>query len=139
MTWWAWSVLAAAATGSMVVAQKVAVRELGWRMGTLVDLAFGVVCLLFFCTRGSPEVAVRWGWKGVTAAAFAGLLGATAFVSSNRALSLTEVTRAMPIVAAAPVVTVLLAFLVLRESVTLMQAVGMAMAISGAYLVAISE
>lgn len=133
MTWWGWAILAAAGVGSATVAQKVAVQSLGWRWATVFDLMVGALCIALFCLPGAGKPG--FAWKGLLAAAFAGLAGATAFVSSNRAMSMADAAKVSPVIAAGPAIAVILALVLLHEKLTPLQLVGVLLTFAGGYFV----
>lgn len=141
MRWSAWATIAMFAAANTVIFQKQAVDEMGWQRATLIDLAFGVVFIAAFCLYGDtgsvmmPSVTRR----GVLYAALAGLAGATAFVCSNVAMSKVDASYVIPLMAAAPAVSMFIAVMFLGERVSHQQVGGAALALLGAYAVAICK
>ena len=126
------------AAGCTAVCQKAAVDEMGWKLATVIDLGFGAAFILAFCILGKSEsviveVATR---RGVALAALAGLSGATAFFCGNVAMSRVAASLVIPVIAAAPAVSLVFAHLMLGEKMSQQQIGGAVLALIGAYAVA---
>jgi len=104
--------------------------------------------LLFYTTLGyvtifpvigflsRKEISNVAGAKGIAFAVGAGVCSCAAYICYYLAISRGEASRIVTITALYPVVTVILAFLILREPMSFQKVVGIVLALSGIVLLA---
>lgn len=122
-------ILAAASLG---VTSKLALRDVRWPHLILWS-AVGYVCMaivMLVAGRARPRLVEGSGWAALTA-----VLVITALLVLYVALTSGEAARVVPVSAAYPVVTLLLAALFLSEAVTVTRATGVVLVVGGAAIV----
>jgi transporter family protein len=116
---------------------KLASRSLDHRQLVFLSLAGYSLVFLFVALRGWGRGVLQASPKGVGLALATGLLSGAAYFFFYLGISRGEASRIVTITALYPVVSGLLAFLILRESVTVTKILGMAMAFGGLILLSI--
>lgn len=132
MTWWAYALISTVLYGLWGLFSKLAVQHIEFKSVLIYDcLVFFVAGMLLFAHNGfkvatEPQgiiYSVLYGITGVMATGF--------FILAIRQGSATLVTA---ITAIYPAITMLLAIIVLQESLTLKQGLGLLLAIVGVLL-----
>jgi transporter family protein len=122
--------------GALGVTSKLALDTLSWQQllpWTLLAYAVAVALLL---ALGQAD----WHWRGGTSwALLSGALAVGALVLLFVALGLADASKVVPVTAAYPAATVVLAALFLGESVTLARAAGMLMVIAGVVVLTVGR
>jgi transporter family protein len=133
-SWIAWSLLALLAWGLYGFLPKLAVRHLP-PTGAMIYYAFGVgVVAAAGAIAGG--IGTQFSPRGAALAFFTGALGALGGLAYFFALRDAPVSIAAPLTAMYPVVTVLLAFALLREPVSARQWTGVLLALAAVWLMA---
>jgi transporter family protein len=117
------------ALGAMGITSKIAVQRVGWQELVLWTAAVYFVVATFLIASGQIR-AVHWGY-GSLMAVFSGVLAATGLILFFIVVKEANVSRAVPFMASYPVVTIILAFFIFSEKLTLVQAAGAALVVAG--------
>jgi transporter family protein len=117
------------ALGAMGITSKIAVQRVGWQELVLWTAGVYVVVATFLIASGQIR-AVHWDY-GSLMALISGGLAASGLILFFIVVKEANVSRAVPFMASYPVVTVLLAILVLSERLTVAQAAGTALVVAG--------
>jgi uncharacterized membrane protein len=117
------------ALGVMGITSKIAVQRVGWQELVLWTAAVYVGVATFLIATGQIRT-VHWGY-GSLMAAVSGGLAASGLILFFIVVKEANVSRAVPFMASYPVVTIILAFLVLSERLTLVQAAGAGLVVAG--------
>jgi transporter family protein len=136
MQWIPYTLAAAAGFGAWAFLGKLALRHASW---TQVGLAYAVASAILFVAimlgQTRPSLAGINGWT-LAASALSGAVGLVAFYL---ALDHGKASVVVPIVSVYPLITAILAVAFLSESLTTLQAVGIACALGGVVLIGIGR
>ncbi|MGD0781865.1 MAG: EamA family transporter [Candidatus Aminicenantales bacterium] len=116
---------------------KLASRSLDHRQLVFLSLAGYSLIFLFVAAHGWGRGVLQASPKGAGLALATGLFSGVAYFFFYLGISRGEASRIVTITALYPVISVLLAFLILREAVTITKILGLAMAIGGLILLSI--
>ena len=135
MTWLLWSLGAIVLWGFWGVVVKHTLSLIDWRLLLTVSLAGYILPLALVWTTLRPgSIAFSWGALGW--AVLAGLLTQGAIIMFYRALETGRASLVVPITAIYPALTVLLAVLILKESLRPTQVLGVGLAVVAGFLLA---
>lgn len=135
MTWWAYAVLSAIAASVTAIFAKMGVRDvpsnLATAVRTVVVLAFawGIVF-----ANGEVRGLSRISGRSLTFLALSGVATAVSWLAYFRALALGPASKVAPIDKLSLPLTVLFAFVLLKEPVTPRLGVGVALILAGTLL-----
>ena len=132
MTWLGFSFLALILWGVWSFLGKVATQSLPAAAVYLLTISGHLVVVAFILVEGLGPVA--WQPWAVAAALGSGLAMAVALVFFFKALSHGPALVVVPLTALYPAVTVILAWLFLKEALTLRHLVGLALALAAVWL-----
>jgi len=122
------------ALGTMGITSKIAVQRVGWQ--ELVLWTAGVYVVVATALVASGQIkSVHWGYGSLMAVVSAGL-AASGLILFFIVVKQTNVSRAVPFMAAYPLVTIILAYLVFSERLNLAQAAGAALVVAGVAVLA---
>jgi transporter family protein len=116
---------------------KLASRTLGHRQLVFASLAGYLLVFIVVAARGWGKGVFSGGNPGLWLALATGLCSGVAYLFFYLAIARGEASRIVTITALYPVVTVLLAFLVLGEAVSLRKIAGLLFAIAGLVLLSV--
>jgi uncharacterized membrane protein len=122
------------ALGVMGITGKIAVQRVGWQELVLWTAGVYVVVATVLIASGQIRT-VHWGY-GTLMAVISAALAATGLILFFIVVKEANVSRAVPFMAAYPVVTIILAFLVFSERLNLAQAGGAALVVAGVVVLA---
>jgi bacterial/archaeal transporter family protein len=116
------------ATGLLGVTSKLALRSLQWQdLLIWTALAYAIVAVTVLATGGGrPRWTPDTPWAIVT-----GILPVASLVMFFLAIGAADASRVVPVSAIYPLVTVVAAWLLLNETITVTQALGMLLVIGG--------
>ena len=121
------------------LAQKhVSVASVALFQGVGAAIAFAPA-LLVGQVGGLPDFKIEFAWRGFAFAALAGLLAAVGTFTYQFALKHGNVSQVGPVTAMYPVITAMAGALFLRERLTPIQIVGIALAVTAVICMAQSE
>lgn len=122
------------AVGALGITSKLALRDTAWPALILsTTLFYTLICVILFARGGLQIPSGAGAW---TLVAVSGALTAGAFPLLVIALGHADASRVIPVTASYPIITAVLAALVLAEGFSWRQAIGTLMVVVGAVLVA---
>lgn len=125
------------ALGVMGITSKFAVQRIGWP--ELVVWTAGAYVLAAVFLLASGQVAkVHFDFSSVMAA-FSGILAATGLILFFIVVREADLSRAVPYMASYPIVTIVLAFLLYSERLTLEQGAGIVLVLAGLFVLAVKS
>jgi len=131
-SWLGFSLMAVGLWGVWGLLSKVAAQSLPSQAVYLLAITGHLVVIGYLAATAG--LAIPWHPAGVAAALAAGVAMAFGLLSFFRALAQAPVAVVMPLTALYPVVTVILSQVVLHESLTLRQFLGVALALAAMWL-----
>ena len=134
--WLLWSLFYVMVTGALGITSRLALRDLQWQNLVLwTAVGYALVAIVLLSTgQGAVRFAAGTGWAIASAGAAIGGL-----IALYLALGSGEASKVIPITAAYPAVTVLLAAIVLSETLSPLRILGTALVIAGAVMVAVAS
>lgn len=124
------------AVGMVGISTKLALRHIDWPLLLVPTTAVYLVLTIWFGVRGELRIgAPIGGWIGF--AVLTGVLIAGSFPMLMIALSRGDASRVVPITAAYPIFTAVLAVIFLSESFSVARMVGTLLIVAGAVLVSV--
>ncbi len=119
--------------GAWAFLPRLTIQYIGPRSAVIYEVAGGVIVALFALAmmRFRPDTDVR----GVSLAMGAGVLGFAGALCYLYAVTRGPVSLIAPVSALYPIVTILFAFIFLREKITLVQGVGIALGLVAIILI----
>lgn len=137
MSWLFFSLAAILLYGIWGALTKVALRHLDWAQVSLLYVLVGLLAIggyIFLFGRRAT-----WSSHGLALAVAAGVLGASGLICIYLALERGKASVIVPLTGAYPVVTVIIAALVLGERISVVQGLGIALAAVGIGLLSIGR
>ena len=136
MRWLVPVLVSVAALGTLGITSGLALRTLGWQDLILWTAAGYVLVAVVLLATGQTELRIveNTGWAVVTAACAIGGL-----ITLYLALGAGEASKVVPVSASYPALTLVLAAVVLSESVSPLRWAGTAMVIGGVVLVTVAR
>ncbi len=135
ISWLAPTLLYVVLLGALGVTGKLALRGLGWQeLIVWTAIAYGACALFFLATGTGIKLEVDTWWALASA-----VIVPAALILLYVALGNGEASKIIPISAAYPAVTLLLAGLFLSETVTLAKLGGLALVLGGVVLLTVAE
>ncbi len=123
------------AWGSWGVLARAALEGLDWRLVVTLSLGGYALCLAALWAIGRPRWQGMDKWRLVGALSL-GVLSQVGFFAFYRALEVGEASVVVPFTSLYPLVTMALAVLLLRERLTRLQVLGVAVAVVAVFLLA---
>ena len=136
MNWLIFAILAIVFWGILGVISKLAFDYMDWKqLFILSNIGFLVVSLGFYLyfRPGFSNVSQT----GIIFGIVAGIVGAIATLGFYIALSQGKASIIVPLTSLYPVITILLSFLILKEKITILQGVGIALALIAMFLISL--
>lgn len=135
MNWLVWSLITLVLWGLLGIVTKITAAFLDWKeyfvTSFLGGLAITSIVYLYF----RPEITLQK--TGFQYALLAGVMGASAVVSFYLALRQGSAAIVIPLTALYPLITILLSLLVLHERITLIQGIGIVLALISIFLMSL--
>lgn len=126
MSWLAWAILSIAFWGTWGAISKVALARARWTRVVLVYYVGSLAILTIVMLARSS--GADWPDRGILYGLLTGAAGVVGLVSLYRALDLAKASVIIPLTGMFPIVTAILSLIFLDESVSALQAVGIACA-----------
>ena len=125
------------ALGLMGVTSKFAVQRIGWPELVVWTAAVYVIVAVFLLATGRVG-NVHFEFASVMAAA-SGTLAATGLILFFIVVRQADLSRAVPFMASYPIVTIVVAFLLFSERLTIGQGAGIVLVLAGLFVLAIQS
>lgn len=136
INWLILSIIALVLWGIWGFFAKLASNYLNWKQVYVIVgfTAFLVYLSFYFWFR--PEIKI--GQQGFIYALLTGIFGPLGGIAFYSAISQGKISLILPLTALYPIITIILAFLILQERITLLQGLGIIFAITSLVLLSIS-
>lgn len=136
MTWLLWAVLALVLNGAWGLIARTVLRDFGWQILAFLNFLGYFAAVLVISLANRPE-ANNLDWPAAGKAISVGLFSQLGVILFYQALaSGGKAAVVVPIAALFPIVTITAAILILNESLTYIQAVGVFLAVVAVALLA---